>query len=448
MDRPVALPHCRLVDLHARKLDSRPARAAIAAFAAAGNASATRQRLQRGAWRGMLRPVPRPRSRDLGLRFGSSEPGPLDAITDVDGVRVGSVTLIEGDGPLRRGEGPVRTGVTVVVPREGFEPLFAGCHRLNGNGELTGLEWIREAGCLTTPIGLTNTHSVGVVRDALVEAEVRRYDVRRDVLEPARRRRDLGRHAQRHQRLPRQGRARPRGARGAPRTARSRRARVGSGTGMICHGFKGGLGTASRRAGDWTVGVLVQANHGSRDRLTVGGFPVGRVLGPDVVPLPDDDPAVSGSIIVICATDAPLLPHQCDRLAQRCALGIARTGGAGEHSSGDLVLAVSTVRQGVPAGEVAVPGEPETIPITMLVDAHIDPLFYAAIEATEAAIVNALLAAETMIGRDGITAHALTRRAAARRDRARQARLAHASSISRSDPPPRWAAKCRSMPRA
>ena len=124
----------------------------------------------------MLRPVPRPRSRDLGLRFGSSEPGPLDAITDVDGVRVGSVTLIEGDGPLRRGEGPVRTGVTVVVPREGFEPLFAGCHRLNGNGELTGLEWIREAGCLTTPIGLTNTHSVGIVRDALVEAEVSRYE--------------------------------------------------------------------------------------------------------------------------------------------------------------------------------------------------------------------------------------------------------------------------------
>ena len=120
--------------------------------------------------------VPRPRSRDLGLPFGSLEPGPLDAITDVDGVRVGSVTLIEGDGPLRRGEGPVRTGVTVVVPREGFEPLFAGCHRLNGNGELTGLEWMREAGCLTTPIGLTNTHSVGVVRDALVEVEVRQYD--------------------------------------------------------------------------------------------------------------------------------------------------------------------------------------------------------------------------------------------------------------------------------
>jgi D-aminopeptidase len=183
---------------------------------------------------------------------------------------------------------------------------------------------------------------------------------------------------------------------------------VGSGTGMICHGFKGGLGTASRKAGAWTVGVLVQANHGSRERLAVGGFPVGRVLGADVVPLPDDDPTVSGSIIVVCATDAPLLPHQCDRVAQRCALGIARTGGAGEHSSGDLVLAFSTARQGIPAGEVPVPGEPDTIPVQAMVDAHLDPLFYAAIEATEAAIVNALLAAETMTGRDGITAHALT----------------------------------------
>jgi D-aminopeptidase len=355
----------------------------------------------------MLRPVPRPRSRELGLIFGSLEPGPLDAITDVEGVRVGSVTLIEGDGPLRRGEGPVRTGVTVIVPREGFEPLFAGCHRLNGNGELTGLEWIREAGCLTTPIGLTNTHSVGVVRDALVEAEVREYDegemfwslpvvgetwdgTLNDI---------NGFHVKAehvHEALA--------GAADGPVPEGG----VGSGTGMICHGFKGGLGTASRKAGAWTVGVLVQANHGSRERLTVGGFPVGRVLGPDVVPLPEDDPAVSGSIIVICATDAPLLPHQCDRLAQRCALGIARTGGAGEHSSGDLVLAFSTVSQGVPPGEVPVPGEPETIPITMLLDAHMDPLFYAAIEATEAAIVNALLAAETMIGRDGITAHALT----------------------------------------
>ena len=347
------------------------------------------------------------RAREIGLDIGVLPSGPLDAITDVGGVRVGSVTLIEGDGPLQRGHGPVRTGVTVVVPHDGFEPLFAGCHRLNGNGELTGLEWVREAGCLTTPIGLTNTHSVGVVRDALVEVEVSRYEndemfwslpvvgetwdgTLNDI---------NGFHVKAehvHQAMDRaSGGAVDEGC-------------AGSGTGMICHGFKGGLGTASRRAGEWTVGVLVQANHGSRDRLAVNGFNVGRLLGSDVVPLPEDDPGVSGSIIVICATDAPLLPHQCDRLAQRCALGIGRTGGAGEHSSGDLVLAFSTERQGVPPGEVAVPGEPDTIPIRMLVDVHMDPLFYAAIEATEAAIVNALLAAETMIGRDGITAHALT----------------------------------------
>ena len=273
------------------------------------------------------------RARDIGLDIGVLPSGPLDAITDVGGIRVGSVTLIEGDGPLRRGHGPVRTGVTVVVPHDGFEPLFAGCHRLNGNGELTGLEWVREAGCLTTPIGLTNTHSVGVVRDALVEAEVSRYEndemfwslpvvgetwdgTLNDI---------NGFHVKAehvHQALDR--------AADGP----VEEGGVGSGTGMICHGFKGGLGTASRRAGEWTVGVLVQANHGSRDRLAVNGFTVGRVLGSDVVPLPEDDPGVSGSIIVICATDAPLLPHQCDRLAQRCALGSgARAGPASTRAA-------------------------------------------------------------------------------------------------------------------
>jgi D-aminopeptidase len=351
------------------------------------------------------------RARDLGLPIGTLPSGPLDAITDVDGVKVGSVTLVTGEGPLQRGVGPVRTGVTVVVPHGGFEPLFAGCHRLNGNGELTGLEWIRESGCLTTPIGLTNTHSVGVVRDALVAADVaRRADqdvfwslpvvgetwdgVLNDI---------NGFHVRAehvHEALAR------------ARTGPVEEGGVGSGTGMICHGFKGGLGTASRvvpgASGSWTVGVLVQANHGRRERLAVAGLPVGRLIGPDVVPLPWEAPEGTGSIIVLCATDAPLLPHQCTRLAQRCALGVGRTGGAGEHSSGDLVLAFSTARQGVPASEFAAPGDPVTIPVTMVVDAHLDPLFYAAVEATEAAIVNALLAAETMTGRDGITAHALT----------------------------------------
>jgi D-aminopeptidase len=355
----------------------------------------------------------RPRARDLGLRIGALSPGPLDAITDVPGVRVGSVTLVSGEGPLRRGEGPVRTGVTVVLPHDGRifdEPVFAGCHRLNGNGELTGLEWIRESGRLTTPIGLTNTHSVGVVRDALVAAgaaqraerdlfwslpvvgetwdgllnDINGFHVRSDHVQEALRRAADGPVEE-----------------GA----------VGSGTGMICHGFKGGLGTASRvvaeASGGWTVGVLVQANHGRRERLRVGGVAVGEAIGPDVVPLPEGAPGGAGSIIVVCATDAPLLPHQCTRLAQRCALGVARTGGSGEHWSGDLMLAFSTARQGIPASEVSVTGERVTVEVTMLVDSHIDALFDAAIEATEAAIVSALLAAETMTGRDGITAHAL-----------------------------------------
>jgi D-aminopeptidase len=184
---------------------------------------------------------------------------------------------------------------------------------------------------------------------------------------------------------------------------------------MVCHGFKGGIGTASRvidkQHGGYTVGVLVQANHGWRERLTVGGAPVGRAIGPDVVPNPYDDlpdaAAGAGSIIVICATDAPLLPHQCASLAQRASLGIARTGGAGEHSSGDILLAFSTAAQGLPAAEAFDADEPVTVPITMFVDSHISPLYHAAVEATEAAIVNALLAAETMTGRGGVTAYGL-----------------------------------------
>jgi D-aminopeptidase len=329
------------------------------------------------------------------ITIGTLPSGPVDAITDVDGIRVGSVTLIEGE--------DVRTGVTVVIAHDGREPVFAASHTLNGNGELTGLEWIRDWGCLSTPIGLTNTHSVGVVRDAIVAADVAGRDpdeaywslpvvgetwdgVLNDV---------NGFHVRAehvHEAFAR--------AASGPVEAGA----VGSGTGMICHGFKGGLGSASRVVDGWTVGVLVQANHGRRDRLTVNGLPVGRLLGPEVVPLPWE---TGGSIIVLCATDAPLLPHQCRRLAQRCTLGIGRTGGAGEHSSGDFVLAFSTVRQGVPANEEARDGEP-TRRVTMVADSRIDPLFYAAIEATEAAIVNALLSAETITGRGGATAHALT----------------------------------------
>jgi D-aminopeptidase len=350
------------------------------------------------------------RARELGIRFGDANAGPLDAITDVAGVRVGSVTLIEGE--------DVRTGVTVIVPGDADvaeEQLFAGCHTLNGNGELTGLEWVRESGRLTTPIAITNTHSVGVVRDALVAASVR-----------ARGEDDAFSWA-----LPVVGETwdgllndingqhvRPEHVEDALAKAAGgpvEEGAVGGGTGMICHGFKGGIGTASRvtedEHGGYTVGVLVQANHGRRERLSVAGAPVGRVIGTGVVPDPfaelPESAAGAGSIIVVVATDAPLLPHQCRRVAQRASLGIARTGGAGEHSSGDILIAFSTARQGLPPSDIAHDSEPVTVPITMFVDSHINPLYHATIEATEAAIVNALLAAETMTGRRGATAYGL-----------------------------------------
>jgi D-aminopeptidase len=347
------------------------------------------------------------RARDLGVCIGTGTPGALNCISDVPGVLTGHTTLIAGDGPLRVGHGPVRTGVTVVMPREEplwEQPVFAGAHALNGNGELTGLAWLREAGLLLAPIAITSTHAVGVVRDALVATEAAarppsdlfwRLPVVAEtwdgVLNDVNGGHVRGEHVQ--------------AALAAARAGPVVEGNVGGGTGMICHGFKGGLGSASRIVDGWTVGVLVQANHGRRDRLAVNGLPVGRLLGPEVVPLPWE---TGGSIIVVCATDAPLLPHQCRRLAQRCALGIGRTGGAGEHSSGDFVLAFSTVRQGVPANEEARDGDPPTLEVTMVADNRIDALFYAAIEATEAAIVNALLAAETITGRGGATAHALT----------------------------------------
>lgn len=355
------------------------------------------------------------RARDHGVAIGGGTPGRWNAITDVAGVRVGHCTLIEGEGPLQVGRGPVRTGVTVILPPGDVSeaPLFAGSHRLNGNGELTGLEWVRESGMLTSPVALTNTHSVGVVRDALIAHEV------------ARRGADAGHFWA----LPVVGETwdgmlndlngfhvRPEhvdeaiAAAGGGHVAEGS---VGSGTGMICHGFKGGIGTASRVCADddggFTVGVLVQANHGRRARLSINGIPVGRRIGPDRVPLPAAPGAVpegSGSIIVVIATDAPLLPHQCQRLAQRAGLGIARTGGVGEHTSGDLFLCFATGNRGMTPGELGQDSR-LTVPLTMLSDAYITPLFDAVVEATEESIVNALFSAETMTGRDGVTAHAL-----------------------------------------
>jgi D-aminopeptidase len=316
------------------------------------------------------------RAREHGVRIGQLEPGPLDAITDVSGVRVGHATVIEGE--------DVRTGVTVVVPPL---PAFAAPFRLNGNGEMTGLEWVRESGLLTTPVALTNTHSVGAVHEALVAAtidesagaawalpvvaetwdgvlnDVNGFHVRAEHV-----------HA----------------ALAAASDGRVAEGNVGGGTGMICHGWKGGIGTASRVAGEHVVGVLVQANHGHSARLTIDGVPVGRELRP-----PPRSPA--GSIIVVVATDAPLLPHQCERLARRAALGIGRTGGAGEDSSGDLLLALST--------------QPVGTTVRMHPNDQMNELFYAAVEGTEEAIVNALLAAETMTGRGGVSVPALDPRA-------------------------------------
>ncbi len=350
------------------------------------------------------------RARDLGIVIGNLATGPLNAITDVAGVRVGHTTLISGEGPLVVGKGPIRTGVTVILPHDGDagrEPVFAGSHTLNGNGEMTGLEWVRESGMLSTPIGLTNTHSVGVVRDALVAASV-----------AARREGGLwslpvvaetwdgylndvnGQHV------------RPEHLFAALKAAASgpvAEGNVGGGTGMKAFGFKAGIGTASRQVatehGGYTVGVLVQANHGRRDRLLIDGVPVGREIPLSEVPGPDVPAPDAGSIIAVVATDAPLLPQQCRRLAQRAGLGVARSGGGGENDSGDIFLAFATGNRGLrPEDDAAAP---LTFRLSMLNDDHIDQLFWAAIEATEEAIVNALVAAETIVGRDGIAFHAL-----------------------------------------
>jgi D-aminopeptidase len=353
------------------------------------------------------------RAREAGIAVGYLPAGPNDAITDVAGVRVGHSTIIRGEGPLVVGEGPVRTGVTVVCPREGFtreDPVFAGSHRLNGNGEMTGLEWIREAGALESPVAITNTHSVGVVRDALVAAEAEQstwghwslpvvaetYDGTLNDIN--------GQHV-RAEHL--------REALADARTGPVTEGSVGGGTGMICHEFKGGIGTASRltaEEGGWTVGALVQANYGRRHMLRVDGAPVGRVLSTERVPSPyeeGDTPAAgTGSIIVILATDAPLLPTQCDRLARRASIGLGRMGGGCDDASGDIFLAFATGNSGLSGS--GSPDPPASIPLTTIPNKAMTPLFYAAAEATEAAILNALLAAGTLTGRDGITAHGLT----------------------------------------
>ncbi len=358
----------------------------------------------------------RPRARDLGIAIGRLPAGLWNAITDVPGVRVGHSTLIAGDGPLAVGHGPVRTGVTVILPRSGdigWDPVFAGHHVLNGNGEMTGMAWVAESGLLTTPVALTNTHSVGVVRDALIaHAVARAGDAPADAwslpvvaetwdgfLSDINGMHVRAEHVEQ--------------ALAAAASGPVVEGCVGGGTGMICHGFKGGVGTSSRvvEAG-WTVGVLVQANHGQRALLRVDGVPVGRLIGPDQVPLPGKTSlsgstlsSGSGSIIAIVATDAPLLPTQCRRLAQRATIGIARAGGLGENSSGDLFLAFSTANDGLGGDGDGDRGA--VLTVRMLPNDALSALFEAVADVTEEAIVNALCAAVTTTGIDGRTAYAL-----------------------------------------
>ncbi len=360
----------------------------------------------------------RPRARALGITIGRLPIGPWNAITDVAGVRVGHATLISGDGPLVVGRGPVRSGVTVILPRSGDvgrDPVFAGHHVLNGNGEMTGMAWVAESGLLTTPVALTNTHSVGVVRDALVaHAVARAGDAPADAwslpvvaetwdgwLSDINGMHVRAEHVEQ--------------ALAAAASGPVAEGCVGGGTGMICHGFKGGIGTSSRVVEHgWTVGALVQANYGQRALLRVDGVPVGRLIGHDQVPLPGKTSppgstlsAGSGSIIVIVATDAPLLPTQCRRLAQRATIGIARAGGLGENSSGDLFLAFSTANHGLAGNGADGGGDHDVLTVRMLPNDAMTALFEAVADVTEEAIVNALCAATTTTGIDGRTAYAL-----------------------------------------
>jgi D-aminopeptidase len=366
----------------------------------------------------------KPRERDLGLPIGGS-PGPLDAITDVAGIEVGHTTLISGSGKLVVGQGPVRTGVTVIHPRgkANHDPVFAAWFTLNGNGEMTGTTWVQESGLLEGPVAITNTHSVGVVRDAIIQWEVSRKNALQPWWLPVVAEtydgglNDInGFHVKPEHVLA----ALDSASAGLPKEGA-----VGGGTGMVCHGFKGGIGTASRRLpdaqGGYTVGVLVQCNYGVRRDLRIAGVPVGEEI-PDLAgciasnePLPADSPRrrcdasgggldeapEQGSIIVVVATDAPLLPHQLKRIATRVSLGIGRQGGFGGNSSGDIFVAFST------ANARAWFNEGPVTNIQMLPNDRITPLFQATAQATEAAITNALLAAETTTGANDLRIYAL-----------------------------------------
>lgn len=335
----------------------------------------------------------RGRLRDLGITTGLLPTGKWNAITDVPGVKVGVATLITETPHV------VRTGVTAIWPRgpEIWQNYcFAGTHSFNGNGEMTGIPWIAEQGLLGAPICITNTWSVGIVRDAISAAALKAGATQNFHLPVA---------AETYDGWLSESEAFPvtmdlaiqaiENAQSGPVPEGN----VGGGTGMITHEFKGGTGSASRTVDGWTVGALVQSNYGSRELFRVDGVPVGRMIGPDIVPSHRTVPRDAGSIIVVLATDAPLLPIQCQRLARRATTGLAWVGGIGGNGSGDIFIAFSTgntVRQGDPMSDVK-----------MLAPEAMTNLFQAAAEATEEAILNAMCQAETMTGRNGRTIHEL-----------------------------------------
>jgi L-aminopeptidase/D-esterase-like protein len=349
--------------------------------------------------------TPKPRARDLGIPFEGT-PGKFNAITDVAGVEVGYKTLIEGKGDLVVGKGPVRTGVTAIFPKGkgSLDRVFAAWFTLNGNGEMTGTTWVDESGGLGSPVLITNTHSVGVVRDAVIEwymKKVKGSSYSGDISLPVVAEtwdgflNDInGFHVKKEHVFE------------AMETAASgqiKEGNVGGGTGMVAHGFKAGTGTSSRKLetkdGGYTVGVLVQANYGRRALLSIAGVPVGKEIT-DLMPFeakPDTD---SGSIIVVVATDAPLLPHQLERVVKRVALGIGVMGGRGGNSSGDIFIAFSTANPEVSKDD-------GIAHLEMLPNEKITPLFEAAAGATEEAIVNAMIAAETMEGINGNKVYAI-----------------------------------------
>ena len=343
----------------------------------------------------------KPRARDLGVPFDGT-PGPFNAITDVGGVTVGHTTLISGEGKLEIGKGPVRTGVTAVLPRGKdtlVNPVFAGWFAQNGNGEMTGTSWVEESGFLEGPVMITNTHSVGVVRDAVIQWRVAHgqpdasgywwslpvvaetWDGWLNDIN--------GFHVK------------PEHAFNAIDTAHDgavEEGNVGGGTGMVCNGFKGGIGTSSRKIpvkdGGYTVGVLVQCNYGSRQNLRIAGIPVGReISSEDPYAYQPSEISERGSIIIVIATDAPLISHQLKRLARRATLGLGRNGSISGNGSGDIFVAFSTANAGASSPD-------RVAEVKMLPNDSLDPLFAATVEATEEAIINAMIAAESMTGID------------------------------------------------